>query len=145
MKPFVKQLSHVGVSTSDIERSLKWYTEILGLDEAFRLHSPDGELRIIYLQLSPTTFVELFVGGPRQQKPPNVHFAIEVTDIETAVADLLPRLPPESIRKREITTGRDGSKIFNFFDPDGNRIEYMQFLPESQQYQAMRRAGVLGL
>ncbi|MCX7011334.1 MAG: hypothetical protein NTW86_01990 [Candidatus Sumerlaeota bacterium] len=48
-------------------------------------------------------------------------------------ADLLPRLPPKSIKKREIIRGNDGARIFNFFDPDGNRFEFMQFPPESKQ------------
>ncbi len=43
------------------------------------------------------------------------------------------------MRKRDIVTGNDGSRIFNFFDPDGNRIEFQQFPAESQQAQAMVR------
>ena len=139
MKPYMKTLSHVGINTSDIEKSLKWYTETLGLDEAFRLYNPAGNLTIIYLQLTPTTFIELFVPRPNVTKPSNTHFAIEVSNIEEAVADLRKRLPPESKMKDEITTGRDGSKIYNFRDPDGNRIEFMEFPPEAQQAQAMAR------
>jgi len=140
MKPYVRTLSHVGVYTTDMEASLKWYTEGLGLDEAFRLYDPRGRLTIIYLQLTPATFVELFAPRPGQSVPPKVHFAIEVSDIEEAVRDLKTRLGPESIRKSEIVTGRDGSRIFNCFDPDGNRVEFMQFPPQSQQAQAMERA-----
>ncbi|MCX7013019.1 MAG: VOC family protein [Candidatus Sumerlaeota bacterium] len=155
MKPYVKTLSHVGVRTTDLERSIQWYTEVLGLDLAFRLER-DGRTFIAYLQLTPTTFVELFApfpakpgatafqpaaAGGNPKRPGTTHFAIEVTDIEEALADLLPRLPPESIKKREHIKGGDGALIFNFFDPDGNRIEYMQFPSESKQRQAMIRAG----
>ncbi|MCX7015558.1 MAG: VOC family protein [Candidatus Sumerlaeota bacterium] len=141
MKRYMKTLSHVGVLTSDIDKSLQWYTEVLGLEEAFRLYNKQGNLTIIYLQLSPTTFVELFKGNPNQPQKMNTHFAIEVANIEEAVADLQKRLPPESRRKErdEIVVGTDGSKIYNFYDPDGNRIEFMEFIPTSQQAQAMAR------
>ena len=137
MKPYIKALSHVGIQTSDIEKSVKWY-ESVGLKEAFRL-TRDGRLVIIYLHLTPTTFVELFAPRPDLPVIPKTHFSIEVTHIEEAVADLKQHLPAESIRNPNITTGTDGSRIFNFFDPDGHRIEFQEFPPESQQAQAMAR------
>jgi catechol 2,3-dioxygenase-like lactoylglutathione lyase family enzyme len=136
---YIKRLSHVGLHTSDLDVSLKWYTEVLGLKEAFRLHR-DDRVVIIYLQLTPETFIELFAPRPDGQKPPQTHFSIEVTDIEAAVEDLKKRLPPESLRKPDINTGKDGSRLFNFFDPDNHRIEFQQFPPTSQQAQAMQRA-----
>jgi len=138
MNPYLKRLSHVGIQTSDLDASLKWYAEVLGLKEAFRLHR-DGRVVIVYLHLTPNTFVELFAPRPDQAAPPKTHFSIEVTDIEAAVQDILPRLPGESVRKREITTGMDGSRLFNFFDPDGHRIEFQEFPPESQEARAMAR------
>lgn len=138
MNPHIRALSHVGVPTSDLDASLQWYTEVLGLAEAFRLEQ-DGRVHIIYLHVTEGTFVELFAPRPQWPKPPHTHFSIEVEDIEAAVADLRSRLPAESVRNGAIVTGKDGSRIFNFFDPDGHRIEFQQFPPESQQAQAMRR------
>ncbi len=138
MNPYLKRLSHVGIRTSDLDASLKWYTEVLGLKEAFRLER-DGRVVIVYLHLTQNTFIELFAPRPDQAAPPKTHFSIEVTDIEGAVQDILPRLPDLSVRKREITTGMDGSRLFNFFDLDGHRIEFQEFPPESQEAQAMAR------
>ena len=138
MNPHIRALSHVGIPTSDLDASLKWYTEVLGLDEAFRLER-DGRIVIIYLHLTPGTFVELFAPRPDRPEPRHTHFSIEVEDIDAAVAHLKERLPAESIRNPDITTGMDGSRIFNFFDPDGHRIEFQQFPPESQQAQARSR------
>jgi len=138
MNPHIKTLSHVGIQTSDLDASLKWYTEVLGLKEAFRLRR-DGRVVIVYLHVTQKTFVELFAPRPDQGAPPKTHFSFEVPDIDAAVEDILKRLPPESVRNREITTGTDGSRLFNFFDPDGHRIEFQQFPPDSQEAQAMRR------
>lgn len=141
MNPHLKTLSHVGLHVSDFEVSMNWYTEVLGLTEAFRLHDDKGRVMLAYLRLSKDDFVELF--APKETSPsplPKSHFAIEVEDIHAAVADLKTRLPQSSIRNPDIITGRDGSLIFNFFDPDGHRIEFMQFPPESQQAKALNRS-----
>jgi lactoylglutathione lyase len=134
-----KTLSHVGICASDMEVSVRWYTECLGCKEAFRLHKKDGSLWIVYLNLTPTTFIELFVLGPNQKPGPSAHFAIEVTDLDDLVAEVKQRMPAESIRKPDILTAVDGARQFNMWDPDGNRLEFMEFGPESLQYKAMQR------
>ena len=143
MNRHIAALSHVGIYTSDLDRSLEWYTQVLGLEEAFRLER-DGRVTIIYLHMTPGTFLELFAPRPDQPKPPHAHFSIEIEDVEAATADLLTRLPEESIRSREIVTGIDGSRIFNFFDPDGHRIEFQQFPADSNQAQARERMEARG-
>lgn len=136
MNAYVMRLSHVGVQTTDLDRSLAWYTQTLGLDEAFRLER-DGQVRIVYLYVAGETFIELFAPRPGMGSPPHTHFSLQVADIEAAVADLRKRLPPESRRHDAIITGTDGSRIYNFFDPDGHRIEFQQFLPTSKQARAL--------
>jgi catechol 2,3-dioxygenase-like lactoylglutathione lyase family enzyme len=138
MNPHIETLSHVGIQTSDLDASLKFYTEVLGLEEAFRLER-DGRVTIIYLHATQNTFVELFAPRPDQGAPPKTHFSFEVADIDAAVEDILKRLPPESVRNAEPATGIDGSRLFNFFDPDGHRIEFQQFPPDSEEAQAMGR------
>ncbi len=137
MNKFLRRLSHVGIHTSDLERSVQWYTQVLGLEEAFRLCRGDRPW-IVYVHLTEDTFIELFAAR-EGQTPPHTHFSIEVADIEAAVADLRERLPPESVCHDVIITGADGSRIFNFFDPDGHRIEFQQFPAESQQARSWKR------
>jgi catechol 2,3-dioxygenase-like lactoylglutathione lyase family enzyme len=132
------RLSHVGIPTSDLERSLDWYTRVLGLDEAFTLER-DGKPWIIYLHLGPETFVELFAPRADQPKPPHTHFSIEVEDVDAATADLKTRIAQEQLPTDEIITGSDGSRILNFFDPDGHRVEFQELCPGSSQAEARTR------
>ena len=143
MNKHLRRLSHVGIATSDLDRSLAWYTRVLGLDEAFRLER-DGKPWIIYLHLGPETFVELFAPRPDQPTPPHTHFSIEVEDVEAASEDLKRRIAPEQLPRDEIITGSDGSRILNFFDPDGHRIEFQELPPVSKQAQARQRLRVSG-
>ena len=43
----IKGLSHVAIRIRDIEASARWYTEVLGLCEAFRMHREDGSTWLI--------------------------------------------------------------------------------------------------
>ena len=136
MNPNISRLSHVGLQTSDLDASLEWYTKVLGLTPAFTLVN-DGKPWIVYLHVTDTTFIELFAPRPGMGAVAKGHFSLETDDIDAAVADLLPRLPEYSVKSRDIITGKDGTRIFNFFDPDGHRIEFQQLLPVSSQAIAM--------
>ncbi|NOY80463.1 MAG: VOC family protein [Kiritimatiellaeota bacterium] len=136
MNRHITRLSHVGIQTTDLGRSLAWYTHVLGLDEAFRLVR-DGKTWIVYLHAAGQSFIELFAPRPGMDAPPHAHFSLQVADIEAAVTDLRKRLPPESSRHDEIMTGTDGSRLYNFFDPDGHRIEFQELRPESRQARAL--------
>jgi predicted enzyme related to lactoylglutathione lyase len=69
------------------------------------------------------------------------HLAIQVKDIEQAVANVKARgIPKEYLLSDAIFQGpKDHSLIFNFIDPDGNRVEFMEFGPEAEQYKAMKK------
>ena len=49
-------LNHVGLSVPDIDAAVEYYTETLGFPEAFRVTNPNGEPRLIYIQLSQWVF-----------------------------------------------------------------------------------------
>jgi len=137
MNPHLRRLSHCGLRTSNLERSVRWYTEGFGLEEPFRL-TRDGKPWIVYLHVTENTFVELFAPSAPGEPVPHGHLSLEVDDVAAAAEYLRSRLPTESIRGQNIITGADGSLIFNVYDPDGHRIELQQFPPESRQAQAMR-------
>ena len=61
----VEGLSHAAVRTKNIQDSIRYYTEILGLQEAFRMYGEDGSLATVYMILAPGQYLELFSGGRR--------------------------------------------------------------------------------
>jgi lactoylglutathione lyase len=136
----VKSIGHVALSVRDIDRSLDFYVNKLGFAEMFRLER-EGRLWIVYLRITDTQFIELFPDGVGEGAPPfaNVgfnHLCLEVDDIDAAIAELKGRGVTLTAEKK---LGVDHNYQAWVADPEGNRIELMQFGANAMQVQAIRR------
>ena len=63
----VASLSHVAIRTRSIPDSVRYYTEVLGLREAFRMYREDGSLGTVYVFIAPGQYLELFSDGVRER------------------------------------------------------------------------------
>jgi len=130
----IKRIGHLAFDVKDMEKSLRFYCDVLGFQKAFELNHPDdGKPWIVYLKLTDFQFIELFYGG--ENKPAATespigfsHLCLEVDSIEEIA---------EHMRKHgvkldvEPLKGLDHNWQCWVKDPDGNRIEFMQLSPES--------------
>ena len=137
----VAGLSHVAIRTRDIQESIRFYTGILGLREAFRMYGEDGSLATVYLFLAPGQYLELFSGGSREGvSGPDVtgfcHLCLMTKDIQQSFGAVRRTGGPLD---SEIRTGNSKCLMFWTHDPDGTQIEVMEMPPESLQAQADRR------
>ena len=55
----VVMMNHVGINVPNIEEGVKYYTEKMGYREAFRVNDEKGQPRLVYMQISKNTFLEL--------------------------------------------------------------------------------------
>lgn len=141
-------LFHGGVSVSDLERALRFYRDLLGLQVAFRRDATDDYLRqmhgqpftvvrMAFLRVpGSTTMIELLEyqgvdrAAPAYQPsdPRTGHLCFLVDDIHATHA----RLRGAGARSRsaapvEITAGPNkGAWAVYFEDPDGYPIEFIQ-------------------
>ncbi len=147
----VKKVDAIGITVSEMNRSVKFYTEVLGfkkvsdaelfgieyerLEGIFGLH-----IRLVRMQLG-NEFIELTdyltSGGrsiPEDAKSNDLifqHIAVVVSDIEKAYQHLrkfnveyvstIPQTLPKSI------PGAEGIKAFYFHDPDNHNLELIYF------------------
>ncbi|MBO0702032.1 MAG: VOC family protein [Candidatus Dormibacteraeota bacterium] len=132
-------LGHVAFRITDLPRALDFYCGKLGFREAFRLDR-DGEPSpwIVYLQLAPNQFLELFPGGegevaPRSRAAGYNHFCLTVDDLEATLQELKSRGVAIEGGPRQ---GMDTNWQYWITDPDGNAIELMQIMPASPQAEA---------
>lgn len=126
-------LNHVGIIVPDMDEALAYYTETLGFPEAFRVVDDEGQPRLVYVQISGSTFVEL---QPANGRPEGVsHFGLHVEDMEAATAMFEQRGAMVS----EIRGSDTGAILSNITELNGLRIELAELPPESMHRQAMER------
>lgn len=132
----IVRMNHVGINVPDIEAAAAYYTETIGFQEAFRARDEAGNTRLVYLQVSRDSFVELNQAG--EGRPVGLgHFGLHVDDVESA-AEMFSRAGAEVAEVRNSSTG---AVLSNVFDINGVRMELAELPPESDHYKAMERWG----
>jgi catechol 2,3-dioxygenase-like lactoylglutathione lyase family enzyme len=127
----ITNLAHVCFTVSDLERSIRFYQDSLGLSPAFDFTNPEGKRFGVYLTLGGRNFIELFTGQLAQPAEGQSfrHICLEVDDILTTVSEL----KGKGVEVSEPKLGMDHSWQAWITDPDGNRIELHDYTPESWQ------------
>ena len=139
----ILRLAHLCLHTNNLERLIAFYRDGLGLPVKFRFTAADSSLFGAYIALGDTTFVEFFDqrGATDQWGDATLpltplssgnrydHFALEVENLAATRAALIAR----GVEVGEIRGGLDHSLQAWLSDPDGNRIELMQYTPQSAQ------------
>ncbi|HEX7737620.1 MAG TPA: VOC family protein [Ktedonobacteraceae bacterium] len=130
-------IGHVAFVISDLGRSLDFYCNKLGLRQAFTLDREGAPSPwIVYLQIAPGHFLELFPGGSGENEPRPIgynHFCLLVDDLPATLKELEARGIPVS-GKPEL--GLDNNWQYWLKDPDGNSIELMQITSDSPHFAA---------
>jgi methylmalonyl-CoA/ethylmalonyl-CoA epimerase len=127
-------LNHVALSVPDIDAAVAYYTETMGFPEAFRSTDENGVVRLVYVQISQNTFVELQPANA--QRPPGInHLGIHVEDMVAATEMFKQR----GANVSEIRGSSTNAVLSNITDLNGIRIELAELPPESLHRQAMER------
>jgi catechol 2,3-dioxygenase-like lactoylglutathione lyase family enzyme len=115
----VTQLDHVSVLITDIERSRRYYRDLLGLKEIAKPRTFD--FKVLWFDLGGQQLHLLLKEKPDARSPR--HFALRVEDVQAARTYLREKGIP-----LDETTVIPGADRFFVWDPDGNRIEIIQWL-----------------
>jgi catechol 2,3-dioxygenase-like lactoylglutathione lyase family enzyme len=126
------RLNHVGIYTKDYDASMRFYTQTIGLREAFTVKDNDGKPTLTYLQISKDAFLEL--APATATRPAGLsHIGIWPENLTATVAALRAR----GVKVDDPRTGSTKTSITNATDPDGVRLELLDFLPDSLPRKAM--------
>jgi catechol 2,3-dioxygenase-like lactoylglutathione lyase family enzyme len=125
-------LNHAGIVPKDWQATLDFYIKTLGFREAFVFKDKDGNVTTSYLQISKNDFLEI-TKLSAQNTPGVSHIGIWVDDIKSTVA----KLRQKGVKVEDIRVGNSKAPLTNFVDPNGVRIELLEYPAESWQKQAM--------
>jgi lactoylglutathione lyase len=133
----VKGIAHIALEISNLQASLDFYVNALGLEYKFDGKDEAGVIKMVYLKISDGVFIEMFPSGIH--KPERKHYLIgfhhlclEVDDIYKTVAEIESK---GYTLKHPVQVGGDGSLQCWVDDPDGNPVEFMQYTENSLQVQ----------
>ena len=120
----ISGLDHVALSVADLERSRKFYEEVLGFKVSPREYQKPGTE--YFLDCGPS-LIGLIQGDPKGDKHElqdgglggnHFSFRIHTKDFDAAVEDLKTRGVTVTFFKK-----RERSWSVYFLDPDGNKLE----------------------
>ena len=121
---------HTMIRVGDLDRSIKFYTDVLGMKLLRRKDYPDGKFTLAFVGYGPETehaVVELtYNWGTDKYDLGNGfgHVALEVEDVYAACAEIKKRGGKVT---REAGPMKHGSTVIAFVeDPDGYKIELIQ-------------------
>ena len=135
MNKFIKGICHVGLSVADLDESIAFYTEILGLEMSERREKdaffPIGENDVMALLQYP--------GGRErfdaEMRPKNrgkafTHFGLTAASVDDVFA-FQEHLQAHGVRiVKEAYERWDGASLY-FLDPNGYTLEYIFFDPKA--------------
>jgi lactoylglutathione lyase len=125
----VGKLLHTRYRVNDLERTVKFYRDVLGLEEIKRHKSPRGS-ELVFLQ-APGSAEQIEIthfpgSGPVQVQPDLTHLAFEVDDL----AAFGKHLAAHGIQFSDgPITGSSGSVLAFIDAPEGYEIELIQSAP----------------
>jgi lactoylglutathione lyase len=129
-----RKLLHTRYRVNDLERTVKFYREVLGLQEVRRHRSPRGSELVFLKAPESEELIEICYfpdSGPVQVQPDLTHLAFEVDSLEAFGK----HLEKFGLRYSDGPTYKPDGSGFAFIDaPEGYEIELMQKGKGGAQY-----------
>ena len=122
----VGKLLHTRYRVNDLERTVKFYREVLGLEEVKRHRSPRGSELVFLKAPGSEELIEITffpAGGSVQVQPDLTHLAFEVDSL----AEFEKHLARHGLKFSDGPTTSSSGSTFAFIDaPEGYEIELIQ-------------------
>lgn len=129
VRPRITGISHAAFFVSDMAKARAFYEDFLGFQSPYAIPRKAPGEQLVWIKINDRQSVELFPGSEVTPDADRLyHVAVEVDDADAMLAYLRAKgvagLPPA------VTLGKIGNKNFTVKDPNGNGVEFVQYLPE---------------
>jgi catechol 2,3-dioxygenase-like lactoylglutathione lyase family enzyme len=131
--PGVEMMNHVGINVPNVAEAVKYYTEKMGYREAFHVDDATGGPRLVYMQISRNTFLEL---QPATAERPAgfTHYGLVVANAANAVTAFRAR----GLTVTDTNKSDTGVNLANITDRYMGRVELVEITPNSLHSKAIR-------
>lgn len=141
----VEEIVHIGVSVFDLEESVQFYRDVVGMEIEYRAHHegekisrvvdvPDAKLEVCVLRKGAVRLELIDYGKPEKKRvayqeqstPGLIHIAMKVSDVDEAYRRLSAR--GYGFNSEPLVTRENGPRICYFHGPDNVIMELYQVL-----------------
>ena len=123
-----KKMIHTCIRVKELEKSVSFYEDVIGMEEVRRLDYPEYKFTLVYLALPGDTYELELTYNYDQEEPYDLgngygHIAIGVNDLE----DTHEEYSQSGYDVTDLKELSDGAASYFFIkDPDGYKIEIVQ-------------------
>jgi catechol 2,3-dioxygenase-like lactoylglutathione lyase family enzyme len=117
-------LDHIVLVSADVERTLAWYCDLLGLEPERVEEWRRGEVPFPSVRVSPTTIIDLIAGEPVDGRLDHFCLVVEPTDLDAIAAS--GEFTVVDGPARRFGARGDGTSLY-VRDPDGTLVELRHY------------------
>ena len=126
------RVNHVRIYVKNLQESVDFYTKTLGMREGFVMRDKSGNPTTMYVQVDKYTFLEL--SQANADRPVGINHVGFQTE---SMSDTMAELHKRGITVPEPTSVGSGAPHTSINDPNGVRLEILEFAPGSMQRKAI--------
>lgn len=120
----VRGLDHIVLNVADVERSLAWYTGLLGLSPERVDEWRAGRVPFPSVRIDEGCIIDLFATERSGENLNHLCLVVEEGDVEAIAAD--DRFDVDTGPARRWGARGDGTSVY-VLDPDGNTVELRSY------------------
>jgi lactoylglutathione lyase len=128
-------LAGITFKVSSLERARGYYTGVLGFSEAFSLRNTAGEVTSVFFKVNDDQYVEVAPDLTPGQIRRQGRVVVQSSNVRRLHEIYISR----GVNPGPILTGPDGNPVFRVEGPDDARIDFVEYVPGSQQTMARGR------
>jgi unsaturated rhamnogalacturonyl hydrolase len=129
--PVLDGIAHVAFRVAGLEASRSFYQK-LGFEQAFE-SGKGGKVSQAFLKINDRQYIELYPQTGAKQPVGLMHVCYEAADLAALNGDYVKReVNPSPVRKAGA-----GNLLFTMKDPEGETLEYTQYMPGSRHMEAV--------
>jgi lactoylglutathione lyase len=122
-------IANITFKASDLDKSRAYYQGVLGLPEAFDIKDSSGKTTSAYFKINDDQYIEVTPNLKSGELIREARVVFQSSDLDKLRAIYVDR----GLQPGKIENGPDGNPVFRVVDPEGNALDFVQYVAGSQQ------------